>query len=329
VTAPGFRHIYGPVPSRRLGLSLGVDLVPFKICTYDCIYCQLGRTTHKTTARQEYVPMAELLAELEQKLADGPVPDYVTLAGSGEPTLNERIGQLIGEIKQLTYIPVAVLTNGSLLWQPEVQDALMEADLVLPSLDAGDDFLFQYVNRPHWEITFDRMVNGIAEFTRRFPKPVWLEVLLLAGVTGLLSEVEKIAALARQIQPERVQLNTVARPPSEEFACPVSFNQMQEFTNLFDGKAEVISEDNHSRSPMVHAATDADILALLSRRPCTVQGVSAGLGLHINEAAKRLEALIEAGSVITLRNNRTIFYETARTKGKGIPVNLSKIKGTT
>jgi wyosine [tRNA(Phe)-imidazoG37] synthetase (radical SAM superfamily) len=288
----------------------------------------LGRTTHKTTARQEYVPMAELLAELEQKLADGPVPDYVTLAGSGEPTLNERLGQLIEEIKQLTYIPIAVLTNGSLLWQPEVQDSLMEADLVLPSLEAGDEFLFQYVNRPHREITFDRMVNGIAEFTRRFSKPVWLEVLLLAGVTGLLSEVEKIAALVRQIQPERVQLNTVARPPSEEFACPVSFNQMQEFANLFDGKAEVISEDHQSRSPTIHPATDADILALLSRRPCTVQGVSAGLGLQVNEAAKRLEALIEAGSVTALRNNRAIFYETARTKGKGIPVNLSTLKGT-
>jgi wyosine [tRNA(Phe)-imidazoG37] synthetase (radical SAM superfamily) len=321
VTAPSFRYIYGPVPSWRLGLSLGVDLVPFKTCTYDCIYCQLGRTTHKTAERHEYLPMADVLAEVEQKLADGPVPDYVTLSGSGEPTLHERIGQLIGEIKKLTYIPIAVLTNGSLLWQREVQDALMEADLVLPSLDAGDDFLFRYVNRPHREITFDQMVRGLAEFTRRFPKPVWLEVFLLAGVTGILPEVEKIAALARQIQPQRVQLNTVSRPPSEEFACPVSWNQMKEFANFFDGKAEVISEDNKLQSPVVHEATDADILALLSRRPCTVQGVSAGLGLHVGEAAKRLQVLVEEGSVTTVRNNKTIFYETVRTKGKGIPVN--------
>jgi wyosine [tRNA(Phe)-imidazoG37] synthetase (radical SAM superfamily) len=205
-----------------LGLSLGVDLVPFKTCTYDCIYCQLGRTTLKTAQRQEYVP---------------PVPDYVTLSGSGEPTLNEGIGQLIGEIKKLTYIPVAVLTNGSLLWQGEVQDALMEADLVLPSLDAGDEFLFRYVNRPHPEISFDQMVHGLAEFTRQFPKSVWLEVFLLAGVTGISPEVEKIAALARQIQPEQVQLNTVSRPPAEEFVCPVSWMQMQEFANLFAGKS--------------------------------------------------------------------------------------------
>ena len=324
MTAPGFRYIYGPVPARRLGLSLGVDLVPFKTCTYDCIYCQLGRTTHKTAERREYIPMADVLAELEQKLADGPVPDYLTLAGSGEPTLNVKIGDLIRQIKSLTQIPLAVLTNGSLLWQREVQDALMEADLVLPSLDAGDEDLFRYVNRPHREITFDQMVHGIAEFTRRFPQPVWLEVFLLAGVTGVRSEVEKIAALARRIQPQRVQLNTVARPPYEEFACPVSWNQMQEFANLFDGKAEVISEDNKSRSPVLHEATDVDILALLSRRPCTLHGVSAGLGLHVGETAKRLQALVEEGSVTTVRNNQTIFYETVRTKGKGIPVKLKE-----
>jgi wyosine [tRNA(Phe)-imidazoG37] synthetase (radical SAM superfamily) len=265
--------------------------------------------------------MADVLAELEQKLADGPVPDYVSLSGLGEPTLHERIGQLIGEIKKLTHIPIAVLTNGSLLWQREVQDSLMEAALVLPSLDAGDEFIFQYVNRPHPEIIFDQMVQGIAEFTRRFPKPVWLEVFLLAGVTGILAEVEKIAALARRIQPQRVQLNTVSRPASEEFACPVSWNQMKEFANFFDGKAEAISEDHKSRSPVVPEATDADILALVSRRPCTVQGVSAGLGLHVGETAKRLQALVEQGSVITVRNNKTIFYETVRTKGKGIPSN--------
>ena len=314
MTAPGFRYIYGPVPARRLGLSLGVDLVPFKTCTYDCIYCQLGRTTHKTTERHEYVPVADVLAELEQKLADGPVPDYVTISGSGEPTLNARLGQLIGEIKKLTYIPIAVLTNGSLLWQREVQDALMEADLVLPSLDAGDDFLFRYMNRPHQDITFDQMVQGIAEFTRRFRKPVWLEVFLLAGVTGIFPEVEKIAGLARQIQPQRVQLNTVSRPPCEEFACPVSWNQMKEFATLFDGKAEVISEGDKSRSPLLHLVTDADILALLSRRPCTIQGVSAGLGLQAGEAAKRLQALTDQRAVIPARENGAIFYQAVRPK---------------
>jgi wyosine [tRNA(Phe)-imidazoG37] synthetase (radical SAM superfamily) len=318
MTTSGFRYVYGPVPSQRLGLSLGVDLVPFKTCTYDCIYCQLGRTSHKTATRQEYVPIADVICELEKKLAEGPAPDYVTLSGSGEPTLNARIGQLLGKIKKLTSIPVAVLTNGSLLWRPEVQDALMEADLVLPSLDAGDDFLFQYVNRPHEEIAFDRMVQGLAEFTGRFAKPVWLEIFLLAGVTGLTPEVEKIAALARRIKPERVQLHTVSRPPAEEYACPVSWMKMQEFAALFAGKVEVISSGEYekSRSEVWNEATDADILALLSRRPCTIQGISTGLGLQAGEVAERLAALAALEAVMPVQRNGAIFYKLMRGQEK-------------
>jgi wyosine [tRNA(Phe)-imidazoG37] synthetase (radical SAM superfamily) len=179
-----FKYVYGPVPSRRLKRSLGVDLVPFKTCTYDCIYCQLGRTTEKTNLLKEYAPIERILAELKKKLALGPRPDYVTLSGSGEPTLHCRIGELIHQIKRVTPIPLAVLTNGSLLWSRCVQDALMEADLVLPSLDAGDERLFRYVNRPDELIQFETMVQGLREFNARFKKPVWLEVFLLAGVTG-------------------------------------------------------------------------------------------------------------------------------------------------
>jgi wyosine [tRNA(Phe)-imidazoG37] synthetase (radical SAM superfamily) len=255
---------------------------------------------------------------LEQKLADGPVPDYVTLSGSGEPTLNARLGKLIGQIKELTSIPVAVLTNGSLLWRSEVREDLMAADLVLPSLDAGDDFLFHYVNRPHREIAFDRMVHGLAEFTARFSRPVWLEVFLLAGVTNIMAEVEKIAALTRRIRPERVQLHTVSRPPVEEFACPVPGEQMQEFATLFDGKVEVISpgEYDKSQAPVLNEATDADILALLSRRPCTVQGVSIGLGLPAGEVSRRMEALGAQGAVIPVQKNGAIFYKIMRAAEK-------------
>jgi wyosine [tRNA(Phe)-imidazoG37] synthetase (radical SAM superfamily) len=311
----GFRYVYGPVPSRRLGRSLGVDLVPFKTCTYDCVYCQLGPTTCKTTERREYVPVADILEELEQKLTDGPAPDLVTLAGSGEPTLHSEIGDLLRRIKRLTSIPVAVLTNGSLLWMREIQDALMEADLVLPSLDAGDESAFQRVNRPHPDIGFERMVNGIADFRERFCKPVWLEVFLLAGVTGLAAEVEKIAAAAKRICPDRVQLNTVSRPPAEEFAHSVPADQMAVFASLFDGKAEVICGERAGKSQPLASptVTDRDILALLSRRPCTAQGVSAGLGLHVAETTKRLQSLLEREHLSTLRRNNTLFYRTKPT----------------
>ena len=141
--------VYGPVSSRRLGRSLGVDLVPFKTCTYDCIYCQLGHTNDQTTRRAGYVDQDWVLAELKMKLGHAPLPNYISLAGSGEPTLHAGIGELIVGIKRLTRVPVAVLTNGSLLWDPDVRKALMEADLVMPSLDAGDETTFQQVNRPH------------------------------------------------------------------------------------------------------------------------------------------------------------------------------------
>jgi wyosine [tRNA(Phe)-imidazoG37] synthetase (radical SAM superfamily) len=305
-----YRYVYGPVPSRRLGRSLGVDVVPFKTCTYDCIYCQLGRTTSKTIERKEYVPVEEILVELERRLPLGPPPDYLSLAGSGEPTLNGRIGELIGRIKSLTRIPVAVLTNGSLLWMRDVQDALMEADLILPSLDAGDERLFRYVNRPHREIVFENMVCGIAEFTARFPKSVWLEVFLLAGITGVLPEAEKIAALTRRIRPERVQLNTISRPPSEPFTRPVSRGQLTTLASLFGRGAEVISEGEGSRPrpSTVNIEPDEEIVALLRRRPCTLRDVAAGLGIPVAQAAKRLEVLAAASRVRAVFQNTQRFY---------------------
>jgi wyosine [tRNA(Phe)-imidazoG37] synthetase (radical SAM superfamily) len=291
-----------------------VDLVRFKTCTYDCIYCQLGRTTNKTIERREYVPVDGILAELEQTLRRGPAPDYVSLAGSGEPTLHQRIGELIAGIKRSTSVPVAVLTNGSLLWLPQVQDALMGADLVLPSLDAGDAALFGRVNRPHPAIAFEAMVEGLRTFRERFPGSVWLEVLLLAGVTGLPTEVEKIADLARRIRPARVQLNTVSRPPCENFASPVPADRVAACVTLFDPPAEVIADGPAAAaaSDPAGAIPDADLLALLRRRPCTAQGVAEGLGVHVTEVTKRLLALTGDGTVMCVRRESRLFYSVQR-----------------
>ena len=310
------RHVYGPVPSRRLGRSLGVDLVPFKTCTYDCIYCQLGRTTDLTTACRDYVPVEDILAQLEEKLRTGATPDYVSLAGSGEPTLHARIGELIAGIKRLTPVPVAVLTNGSLLGARDIQDALMEADLVLPSLDVGDAELFELVNRPHESIGFDAMVEGLITFRERFAKPVWLEVMLVAGVTGIQAEVAKIATLTRRIRPARIQLNTVSRPPCEESALPVPPDRMAAFARLFPGQAETIIEGPTGRwtPTWPGSATDGDILALLRRRPCTARGIAEGLGFHIGEVTKRLDLLTDQGAVAPIRKDGAVFFESVRTR---------------
>jgi wyosine [tRNA(Phe)-imidazoG37] synthetase (radical SAM superfamily) len=307
------KYIYGPVPSRRLGRSLGIDLVPFKTCTYDCIYCQLGRTTNKTIERRPYVPIEDILNELKIKLAAGESPDYISIAGSGEPTLHSYIGELIGMIKNMTTIPVAVLTNGSLLFMPEVRAALMQADLVIPSLDAGDEALFRYVNRPHADISFDQMVNGLIDFTRNFPGKVWLEVLLLSGVTGMAAEARKLATYAKVIGAAKVQLNTVCRPAAEDFACAVERKQLEKIALLFPGVVDVISEDesDHLLGASISDATNGEIVNLLARRPCTLSGICSGLGLHPHDAAKKLKRLADEKRITVLRTDHNVFYKIA------------------
>lgn len=306
-----YQHVYGPVPSKRLGRSLGVDLVPFKTCTYDCIYCQLGRTTDKTAEPKTYAPPEAICSELERKLSFGPPPDYISLAGSGEPTLNACIGDLIIKIKGMTNIPVAVLTNGSLLWRDEVRAALMAADLVLPSLDAGDEEMFQYVNRPHRDISFEGMITGLGDFVRVYPGAVWLEVFLLAGVTAIPSEIKKIDSLLCKIRPDRVQLNTATRPPAEEFAYAVSEDQMESLKKLFSETVEIISRYGPDESHDLQTGQSmADILSLLRRRPCTLEGISSGLAMQPGEAVKHLDTLCRRGSVTVVHRHDGIFYKT-------------------
>lgn len=313
-----FQHVFGPVPSRRLGRSLGVDLVPFKTCTYDCIYCQLGRTTHKTVTRKEWVPTDEVLDELKRKLATR--PDYITFSGSGEPTLHAKLGEIIRRIRAMTKTPVAVLTNGSLLWQPSVRAELAHADLVMPSLDAGDERLFQAVNRPHSEITLERLVTGLAQFRREFSGQYWLEVLLLAGSTAVLSHVRQIAMLVKRIQPGRVQLNTAVRPPAEEFAFPVSPARLREFARLFRPQAEVIAEYGPRARSGGASADLAAVLELLRRRPCTLGDIARGLGMKPAEVVKSIETLEARGEVQNERHGPELFYRTRpRRQGVGSP----------
>jgi len=224
-------YIFGPVPPRRLGRSLGVDLVPFKTCTYDCIYCQLGQTTRKTTLRQEGVPLDNVLAEMKDKLALR--PDYITLSGSGEPTLYSRLDELIDRVRATTRVPIAVLTNGSLLWQDEVRRQLMDAHVVIRSLDAGSSDSFQAVNRPRRSVSFKQMLDGLITFRQQYHGQYWLEVFLLDGKTATDREVRMIAEAVGRIKPGRFQLNTATRPTAEESAVMVDRQRMEDLATLF------------------------------------------------------------------------------------------------
>jgi len=302
--------VFGPVPSRRLGRSLGIDLVPLKTCSYDCIYCQLGHTTCKTTERKEWVPLDDVLAELKEKLSSR--PDYITLSGSGEPTLYSRNDELIDRIKAMTDAPVAVLTNGSLLWQQDVRRQLMNADLVIPSLDAGDELMFRLVNRPHDDVSYDRMLAGLVEFRQQFPGDYWLEVFVLGAYTAMEPDFAKLVESVHLIGPDRTQLNTVTRPPAEGFAIGLSRQRLAELATMFQPPAEVIADARGAHASAESAAGREDILDLLRRRPATTDDVALGLGMHRNEVVKHLEHLSTAGLVLQTQTEGRLFYHAAK-----------------
>ena len=300
--------IFGPVPSRRLGRSLGVDLVPFKTCTYDCIYCQLGVTTNKTMQRKEWVPIDVIIEQLKGKLDSK--PDYITLSGSGEPTLYSKLEELISRIKDMTDIPIAALTNGSLLFLPEVRNALKLADLVVPSLDAGNSMKFQYINRPHRDITFRKMVDGLVKFRDEYEGKYWLEVFLLAGVTTPEMEIDNLRTCIKSIRPDKVQVNTVTRPPAENFADPVPKEALKAITESLYENAEVIADYKNVHNQQDFSALREDVLTLLKRRPCSVADIEAGLGLHRNEVVKYIEELSSENKIEAKSQNQKIYYKT-------------------
>jgi len=300
-------YVYGPVPSRRLGRSLGVDLVPFKTCTYDCIYCQLGRTTNKTTERKNWVPIDIVIDQLKAKLSSK--PDYITLSGSGEPTLFSQLEKVISRIKTITDIPLAVLTNGSLLWLPEVRISLKFADLVIPSLDAGCNQMFQYVNRPHKDITFNKMLEGLIKFRDEYSGKYWLEVFLLAGVTTPEMEINRLKTCISSIHPDKVKINTVTRPPAEDFAERVPEKQLNILSTQLYENAEVIAKYSDIHKQGDFCAQRNDVLTLLKRRPCCVDDIAAGLGLHRNEVVKYVEELSSEGKIEAKPKKQRLYYK--------------------
>jgi wyosine [tRNA(Phe)-imidazoG37] synthetase (radical SAM superfamily) len=292
------KYIFGPVPSRRLGRSLGVDLVPYKTCTFDCIYCDLGRTTCKTTSRQSYVPPEEIKRELELYLSVlDKKPDYITISGSGEPTLNNNIGKIIREIKGVTSIPIAVLTNSSLLSMDEVRRDLLEADVILPSLDAITPTLFEYINRPHAALRIEEIISSLIQFRKQYGGQIWLEILFCRGANDGNEEVEKFKRVIEKIQPDRVQLNTPVRPPAEDFVFPLTLTQLEEIRKTLGNKAEIISEFAAPLGEEFNSVKDTEILNLIKRRPCTTEDISKALGLRIDEVVKHLDHLRKAGAV--------------------------------
>lgn len=307
------RYLYGPVPSRRLGLSLGIDVLPRKACSYDCIYCQLGRTTNNTVKRDVYLPIEPILREIEAFLDSMKSPvDYVTFSGSGEPTLHSQIGSIIREIKKRTSTPVAVITNGSLLFRDDVQGDLGEADLVIPSLDAVSKTVYETINRPEDSLEIGRVIEGIAEFREQFRGQVWIEILYCRGVNDDLSEIARMREVIEEINPDRIQLNTVYRPPVEDFAHPLTDQRLAEIKEIFGTKASIITPYRGNKSMGGEAEVESHIIDALKRRPLTAEDMADILGLHPQEVIKHLKTLIDNEKVRHRLHGHKIFYEIAR-----------------
>jgi wyosine [tRNA(Phe)-imidazoG37] synthetase (radical SAM superfamily) len=311
VVVKKYHHLYGPVPSRRLGRSLGIDLVPHKICTYDCIYCQIGKTTKWTLARREYVPVKEILQEVKAFLSEGKAFDHFSLAGSGEPTLHSKIRSIIEGIKKMSSVPIAVITNGSLLYRRSVREDLLGADVVLPSLDAVSSRNFKKVNRPHGKLGIGEIIEGMVEFRKVYKGKIWLEILFCKGVNTDQSELVKMKEAVERIQPDLIHLNTVVRPPSEKWVLPLSQREMEEIQAFFGAKASVISEFDRHPTPSSEGDIGDGIVRVLRRRPLSLADLSKGMGIPPDELGRYLDPLVKEGRIRARVFGDSVYYEIA------------------
>ncbi len=302
-----YKYLFGPVPSRRLGLSLGIDLTPAKTCSCDCIYCQLGNTPVKTTERKDYVPVTSVIHELGDWLSHNGSADFITLAGSGEPTLHARFGEVVEFARKNSDIPTALLTNGTLFHLPEVREAAACANVVKVTLNSWNQLLFDHINRPHPSLTFDQFTDSLVRFRKEFKGELWLEVFLIWGVNSLPSDVEKIAILAKDFSPDRIQFNTSVRPPAEDFVIALPKRYMEPLKNLFDPPADLI-DDCYSCSQSEIDANEITILSMLRRRPCTASQIGMAFDLHPNEVAKYVGKLVVSGEIKPERRQDLIYY---------------------
>ncbi len=238
------KYIYGPVNSRRLGFSLGVSLTPYKLCSFDCVYCQLGKTTEKTTERKEYIDIKEILEEFKLWLAANSVKikelNYITFSGMGEPTLNTQIGRLILEIKNLAVVPIAVITNSCFLSDPLLRKELINADLIVPSLDAATQEIFEKIDRPEKNINIESIIKGLIDLRKEYSGQIWLEVMLVKGINDDFNYIDKLKEIIKKINPDKIQLNSPVRLTAEPDIVSVEREKLEKIKGILGSKCEIV-----------------------------------------------------------------------------------------
>jgi wyosine [tRNA(Phe)-imidazoG37] synthetase (radical SAM superfamily) len=266
------------------------------------------------------VPVNAVLDQLERKLKETGRLDFISLAGSGEPTLHSELGSIIEGIKVLTQVPVAVLTNGSLLWDSRVRDALMAADVVLPSFDAWDQKGFEAINRPHGDVSFEKMVRGLIDFRKAYRGDIWLEVFVLDNVNATEDDARKLKAWIEKIGPQKIHVNTAVRPTAEANARRASQETLVRFCRILGKNAEVIAPYRNSEKHDGGVGVEKNLLGLLARRPCTLDDMASGLSVHRNNLLECLNPLLENGTIEAVKKGSEVYYQAAdaeKRRGEG------------
>lgn len=306
------KYLFGPVPSRRLGISLGVDLVPHKVCTLDCVYCEVGKTTCLTIERKEFIPLHELLEELKEYLDKKPELDFITFSGQGEPTLNSGLGKVIDFLK--TNYPeykIALITNGTLFYDKNVRDEVLKVDLILPSLDAVSSKVFNKINRPDKNLNNDKIINGLIELGKEFKGKIYLEVFFIPNVNDSDEELILLKENIEKINPDLVQLNSLDRPGTEASVKAMQIEKLEKIKQLLKPLPVKIIAKVKSRSKIksFDKNIEEQILDTIKRRPCTDIDLCEMLNIHMNELNKYLSELLNSKKIISDSQDRGIFFK--------------------
>lgn len=309
-SARHFQYLFGPVPSRRLGISLGVDLVPHKVCGFNCVYCECGATTNLTLDRREYVPADDVLTELAEYFRVNPWPEVVTFSGAGEPLLHSGLGRIISVIKQTLPVPLVLITSSILLDRPEVRAEIKPCQLVLPSLDAATDETFRKINRPHPAVCIESVIDGLAALRTEMDGEMWLEIFLLEGINTSPAELDALRRAVARIAPHRVQLNSLDRPGTEDWVRKIPMPRMEEIAAAFaHPRVEIITRYRRRQDlPAFRSDQESSILETLARRPCTAADLAESTGLDPSSLGRYLDILENEKRVRPEIQERGIFY---------------------
>jgi wyosine [tRNA(Phe)-imidazoG37] synthetase (radical SAM superfamily) len=304
-------YVYGPVPSRRLGQSIGIDPLPPKTCNYQCIYCQLGKTTHFTNTRANFYPIEDITTDMQTAIITNRNKfDYVTFVGSGEPTLYKDIGILIQKAKELTDQPACVITNGSLLNNIEVGEALMKSDVVMPSLDAGNEKDFIKINRPHPEIKYKSMLQGLIDFKKKYSGYYWLEVMLMKDINDSREKLLEIKQKIDLIQPDRVDINVPIRPPTEDWVEIPNDIVYERIKDIFEDYSNINFPE---KGVFEHSQGDfeRELLKIITRHPMREEQIIetfSNSNLSEKDIIKKLALLESENKIIKSEYNKQVFW---------------------